>query len=67
VEDFGDGMIFGPANGGQTRTVVSDSGQDEEERELGQAGLAESGGEAEGIGDLLEDEEQAEYGAAGGE
>jgi hypothetical protein len=28
VEDFGDGMIFGPANGGQTRTVVSDSGQD---------------------------------------
>jgi hypothetical protein len=47
--------------------VVSEAGQDKEEREFGQAGLAESGGEAEGIGDLFEDEEQAEYGAAGGE
>jgi len=66
VQDFGDGVIFGPAHGGQTRAVVSEAGQDEEEGEFGQAGLAESGGEPEGLGDLLEDEEQAEYGAAGG-
>jgi hypothetical protein len=67
VEDFGDGVIFGPAHGGQSGAVVSDAGQDEEEGEFGQAGLAESGGKAEGIGDVLEDEEQAEHGAAGGE
>ena len=66
VENFGDGVIFGPAHGGQTRAVVSDAGQDEEEREFGEAGLAEGVGEAEGVGDLLEDEEEAEYGAAGG-
>ncbi len=67
VENFGDGVILGPAHGGQPRALMSGAGQDEEEREFGQAGLAESGGEAEGIGDLLENEEQAEYGAAGGD
>jgi hypothetical protein len=45
---------------------VGEAGQDEEEGELGEAGLAESGGEAEGIGDLLEDEQEAEDETEGG-
>ena len=53
-------MIFGPADGGQARALVGDAGQDEEEGEFGEARLAESGGEAEGIGDLFEDEQEAE-------
>jgi hypothetical protein len=45
---------------------VGDAGQDEEEGEFGEARLAESGGEAEGIGDLFEDEQEAEDEAEGG-
>ena len=66
TEDFGDRMIFGPADGGQARALVGDAGQDEEEGEFGEAGFAESGSEAEGIGDLLEGEQKAEDEAEGG-
>ena len=66
TEDFGDGMIFGPADGRQARALMGDAGQDEEEGEFGEAGLAESGGEAEGIGEVFEGEQEAEDEAEGG-
>jgi hypothetical protein len=45
---------------------MGDAGQDQEQGQFGQAGLAESGGEAELIGELFEGGKEAEDGAVGG-
>src|ERR1700676_3358462 len=45
---------------------MSQTSQDEKQGQLAQSRVAERGGDAQGIGDSLQDEEQAEDGAEGG-
>ncbi len=45
---------------------MGDPGEHQEQSQLGEAGLAQGGGEAELVGELLEGVQQAEDGAAGG-
>ena len=42
------------------------AGQDEEQSELGETVVAERGGQAQGIGDLLEDKQEGKDGSIGG-
>ena len=44
TEHFSDGVIASPTNGRQTRTLMANAGQDQEQGEFAKFGLAEGGG-----------------------
>ncbi len=66
AEHFGDGMIGGPTDGGQTRALMGDAGQDQKQGQFAGFGLTEGGGKADVGGDLFERMQEAENRSGGG-
>src|SRR5271167_2323469 len=56
-------MILRPADGRQTRALLGQAREDQKQSQLAETTVADGSGQSELIGDLLQDEEQAEDGS----
>jgi hypothetical protein len=60
TEHFSDGMIASPTDGRQTRTLMADTGEDQEQGEFAKFGLAEGGGKTDVVCHLFEGVQETE-------
>src|ERR1017187_2450012 len=66
TEHFSDGVIASPTNGRQTRTLMADAGQDQEQGEFAMFGLAEGIGKTDVVCHLFEGVQETEDRPGGG-